>query len=758
MAIRYRNLRRISRLLPQLLSGPGCQQCVELSNLASGVTSLACTLDKIDATGAWGGRQVSRLSTVAEISKDVPHEVDLISYFRSTFDHVEGPSHRWVNISDKSKEFLNEDGAFLLVAGAFLDGPPGSQGDRIHMFEKVKLLQQRYPWLNIFGFQSCSSISSTDDHDHLINVIMEEYITFPILLCSKIFPEMANGNCCMLLRGLRDPPLYHERDINLSTLHEVIKDLSEQRDKNAGTANKLSSTWSKPCGGFKEPYPCLSRQNLVLDFPACISADESGNRLFVSDINHHRVIVFDCSGTILDVIGSSPGFEDGDFETTKLMRPAASYYHSPEDCLYIVDSENHAIRRADIGRRVLETVYPTSNSRGRMGLWTWLLDKLGYRRDAGLKSVEFDSESLLFPWHLLKSVDDDLLIMNKSFNSLWIMDMGSGMIRNVVKGHGNIMEHCGQQIMEKVSHLKDISHDVLQQLVYSSYPPLGGISYSGFVSSFVELGDHLLVCDTVAQRVLMMNKQAGSISSIEFSNFGILALPYWLSRSLERAFDTGNVYEEAHYDHIQYFTLLPGKIDVHLSIDIPGSTELVEPLEESYVWRQVRGAATEVLGMSSTAATVEKVGSAQQWYDELDGLACEAESEVSSEEKTTPPRDLEDGKIHINCVVNTSPGTSEVIVLAPLYLKLHSSTKTCKDTQEKAGIIAEILKPDRMGRSARDAFIRSLLNLNRDLGELVFLKPLCIKLRFEIINPPKAENSRDIILTDSTIDAYVTLS
>lgn len=100
----------------------------------------------------------------------------------------------------------------------------------------------------------------------------------------------------------------------------------------------------------------------------------------------------------------------------------------------------------------------------------------------------------------------------------------------------------------------------------------------------------------------------------------------------------------------------------------------------------------------------------------------------------------------------------QVIVLAPLYLKLHSSTKTCKDTQEKAGIIAEILKPDRMGRSARDAFIRSLLNLNRDLGELVFLKPLCIKLRFEIINPPKAENSRDIILTDSTIDANVTLS
>lgn len=38
-------------------------------------------------------------------------------------------------------------------------------------------------------------------------------------------------------------------------------------------------------------------------------------------------------------IGSSPGFEDGEFESAKLARPAASFYHDAEDCLYIVDSE-----------------------------------------------------------------------------------------------------------------------------------------------------------------------------------------------------------------------------------------------------------------------------------------------------------------------------------------------------------------------------------------------------------------------------------
>lgn len=38
-------------------------------------------------------------------------------------------------------------------------------------------------------------------------------------------------------------------------------------------------------------------------------------------------------------IGSSPGFDDGEFESAKLFRPAASLYDANDDCLYIVDSE-----------------------------------------------------------------------------------------------------------------------------------------------------------------------------------------------------------------------------------------------------------------------------------------------------------------------------------------------------------------------------------------------------------------------------------
>ncbi|KAH9607638.1 hypothetical protein KSS87_014160, partial [Heliosperma pusillum] len=458
-------------------------------------------------------------------------------------------------------------------------------------------------------------------------------------------------------------------------------------------------------------------------------------------------------------IGSSPGYEDGDFETAKLMRPAASWYHASEDCLYLVDSENHAIRRADLGKRVLETLYPSSVDNERRGLWSWILDKLGFSREAGMKSVEFDQATLLFPWHLLKSEDNDLLVMNKSFETLWIVDLDTGKVRDVVKGLGEIMEFCGKQIMEKVSDLQGLSADIRQQLFNPSHTLVGNQnSHFDFLSSFVTTGEDQLVCDTVGQRVLMLNKEAEVALSVELSNFGILGLPYWLSYSLERVFPCGNTWEEAIFDHLQSFSLLPGKIDVHMAIAIPDNTELVEPLQEHCVWRQARGAAMEVSEMKTTAETSNKVGVAQQWYDELDTLAFDTELEASKEESRPPCRDFQDGKIHIDCVVQTSPGTSEVVISAPLYLKLRSSCKTGGKSQDmKAAEIADILKPHRNGRLKRDTFIRLLLKMNRDLGDLVFIKPLHVKMTFNTLNHPKTENARDIILTNATVDVNIVL-
>lgn len=50
-----------------------------------------------------------------------------------------------------------------------------------------------------------------------------------------------------------------------------------------------------------------------------------------------------------------------------------------------------------------------------------------------------------------------------------------------------------------------------------------------------------------------------------------------------------------------------GKIDIQLSVNVHSDIELVEPLQESCIWRQARGAATEISGMDDVPGSLEKV-------------------------------------------------------------------------------------------------------------------------------------------------------
>ncbi|GMH25872.1 hypothetical protein Nepgr_027715 [Nepenthes gracilis] len=705
----------------------------------------------IDTTITGSRFYAQRFSTVVEISRQDSQELELMSFIKSTFDELQGCHHCWLNRAAESKDFFRKDGVCLVLAVTSVDVPPALGCEPLVMLEKAKFLQQRYPWLHVFAFKSSSLSCFTTNQNDLLNVIMKEYITFPILLSNRTFPEIGNGACYILFKDFGSPS-YHGRNTDIVILQKAIMDLNQQHNDNAAIIHRLKSTWTGQTKFVKEPYPC-SVQSLLLLFPACISVDESGNRFFLSDSNHHRIIIFDGDGKILDSIGSSPGFEDGEFETAKLMRPAASYYDALEDCLFVLDSENHAVRRANMEKRVLETLYPTAKDNEKGGLWIWIMNKLRMKTEPGMKSEEFDSD-LMFPWHLMKSKDGDLLVMNRSFDTLWILDLERGVISNVLKGSEKIMEICGQMIIERVSLLKSLPHDWLRQLAYSTHS-LAGILYSGLLSSFIISGDQLVICDAVGQRVVTLDRETEVISSLHFSNFGVLGLPYWLSGSLEGAYALGNNYGEAYADHFQSFTLLPGRINIRVNVDIPSNTALVESLQEGCVWRQARGAAVEVSGMESIGASLEKVGVSQQWYDELDNLAFSTEPDISTEEEnSTSDRHSEDDSVHIDCAVNTSPGTSEVIIFAALYLKLKScSTTSGRAQEEKAAMIADVLKPERRGgRIEREAFIHLMSQSNRDLGELVFMKTLDVRIRLNTLDHRKSDNSKGIVLTDSTIE------
>lgn len=80
------------------------------------------------------------------------------------------------------------------------------------------------------------------------------------------------------------------------------------------------------------------------------------------------------------------------------------------------------------------------------------------------------------------------------------------------------------------------------------------------------------------------------------------------------------------------------------------------------------------------------------------------------------------------------------------------------DSREKmAETMVDFLKPERHGRMRRDTCIQYLLKVRRDLEDLIFVTPLRVRIKLDILNHPKADNSKDFVLTDSAIKVNISL-
>jgi len=97
----------------------------------------------------------------------------------------------------------------------------------------------------------------------------------------------------------------------------------------------------------------------LLSFPGKVLAEPGGDRLFIADSNHHRIVVASRStGAVLDVAGSGePGFGDGAFEEALFQGPQGMALEG--DLLYVADTLNHSIRRVDLRSRTVVTLAGT---------------------------------------------------------------------------------------------------------------------------------------------------------------------------------------------------------------------------------------------------------------------------------------------------------------------------------------------------------------------------------------------------------------
>jgi sugar lactone lactonase YvrE/peroxiredoxin len=121
--------------------------------------------------------------------------------------------------------------------------------------------------------------------------------------------------------------------------------LAEAKQK--GIANSQPPRLNKnPNNGHKDPFL----------YPGKVLPLNDGT-LLVADSAHHRLVQMKDDGEVVDVIGSGlDGFRDGTFTESAFSRPQGMVEMAP-GVLWVADTDNHSIRRVDLRKREVTTLF-----------------------------------------------------------------------------------------------------------------------------------------------------------------------------------------------------------------------------------------------------------------------------------------------------------------------------------------------------------------------------------------------------------------
>ncbi len=140
-----------------------------------------------------------------------------------------------------------------------------------------------------------------------------------------------------------------------------------------------------------------------LYFPGKVLADANGNRLFIADSTHHRVVITDLAGKKIAVAGTGkPGREDGPFDKASFADPQGLALKG--ELLYVADRKNHLIRVLDLKEKTVRAVAGTGEQQR--------VPRGGPVLKTGLNS----------PWDLLVH-KNTLYIAMAGHHQIWSMDL-----------------------------------------------------------------------------------------------------------------------------------------------------------------------------------------------------------------------------------------------------------------------------------------------------------------------------------------------
>ncbi len=295
----------------------------------------------------------------------------------------------------------------------------------MHILPELKKLEKAYPnEIVVIGVHS-AKFDNEKDTENIREAIQRYEIEHPVVNdANHAIWNRYNIQSWPSLRII-DPEgrliAGHSGEIPFEALDEFFKKFIRYYERQ-GTLDRTPLRFALETEKLK-PTP--------LRFPGKVLADGEGDRLFISDSNHNRIVVTRLDGSLLDVIGSGDiGAKNGAYDQASFNHPQGVAVKG--NTLYVADTENHLIRKVDLSAKQVTTVAGT----GKQGRGPWPGIKQGIA-GATMPKRFVDSPKktgLASPWALLIH-GNNLYIAMAGPHQIWKMPLDESEL-GIYAGNG----------------------------------------------------------------------------------------------------------------------------------------------------------------------------------------------------------------------------------------------------------------------------------------------------------------------------------
>jgi DNA-binding beta-propeller fold protein YncE len=268
----------------------------------------------------------------------------------------------------------------------------------IHIIPDLKRLEQKYAnQLVVIGVHS-AKFENEKDTENIRRIILRYELEHPVYNDADFKVWQSYGVRAWPTQVLIDPAGYVIGAVSGEGNYEVIDQVIA----------KAVDTFLKRGELNEEPLKLTLERakvgDLPLAFPGKVLADANGDRLFIADSNHNRIVVTKLDGTLTETIGTGArGSTDGAFDKATFYRPQGMALDGEN--LYVADTENHLIRRVDLKNKTVQTIAGTGQQARE------------YFKQGPARTVELSS-----PWDL-QLVGRMLYITMAGTHQIWKLDL-----------------------------------------------------------------------------------------------------------------------------------------------------------------------------------------------------------------------------------------------------------------------------------------------------------------------------------------------